>query len=84
MFPTCVRNSALSIVRQAVTISGVISPALIAAGKNVAFMSYGVFGLMIGFCGLFVVCLPETKDDALCDTMEEQEQKESGASTNGV
>ncbi|KZV51257.1 Organic cation/carnitine transporter 3 [Dorcoceras hygrometricum] len=73
LFPTCVRNSAVSMVRQAVVLAGVLSPMLVAAGKHNGLISYGVFGVTIGLCGWFVVWLPETKGRTLCDTMEEEE-----------
>ncbi|KAK6934729.1 Major facilitator, sugar transporter-like [Dillenia turbinata] len=77
LFPTCVRNSAVSMVRQGVMLGGVFSPVVVGAGrKNNGFVSYGVFGLVISFSSLFVVCLPETKGKTLCDTMDEEEQKE--------
>lgn len=75
LFPTCVRNSALSMVRQAIVFSGVVSPVLVAAGRKNAWLSYGVFGATISMCGLFVMWLPETKGRTLCDTMEEEELK---------
>ena len=75
LFPTCVRNSALSLVRQAMVLGGTISPMLVGAGREHKFLCYGVFGLAIGCSGLFVVCLPETKDGAFCDTMDEEESK---------
>ncbi|KAF5733551.1 Organic cation/carnitine transporter 3 [Tripterygium wilfordii] len=75
LFPTCVRNSAVSIARQALVLGGVFSPVLAAAGRKNGFWSYGIFGLVIGFCGLFVVFLPETKGGRLCDTMDEEEHK---------
>ena len=79
LFPTSVRSLAVAMVRQALMSSGTVSTILIAAGKTNAFLSYGVFGLLILCCGLFVVCLPETKGLSLCDTMEEQEHKEANA-----
>ncbi|KAI3466294.1 hypothetical protein Pfo_022957 [Paulownia fortunei] len=75
LFPTCVRNSAVSMVRQAVVFSGVLSPVLVAAGRKTWWLSYGVFGATILICGLFVMCLPETRGRTLCDTMEEEEFK---------
>ncbi|KAM7269521.1 hypothetical protein ACFE04_025018 [Oxalis oulophora] len=76
LFPTCVRNSAISMVRQALVLGGVISPILVAAARtNGDFWSYGVFGIAIGVCGLFVVGLPDTRDTMFCDTMEEEEYK---------
>ncbi|KAL3498618.1 hypothetical protein ACH5RR_041350 [Cinchona calisaya] len=77
LFPTCVRNSALSMVRQAVVLGGAFSPVLVAVGRNTkGLLSYGVFGVTIAVSGLFVGCLPETKGDEICDTLEEEEQKE--------
>ncbi|KAF3974834.1 hypothetical protein CMV_001880 [Castanea mollissima] len=76
LFPTCVRNSATSLVRQAVVFGGVFGPMLVAADRRDGISSYGVFGLVIGCCGLFAICLPETRGRALCDTMDEEEHKE--------
>lgn len=76
LFPTCVRNSAVSMARQALVFGGIFSPPLVAAGRKSPFMTYGVFGLVIGLSGLFACGLPETKGTALADTMEEEEEKE--------
>ncbi|XVE49920.1 hypothetical protein DITRI_Ditri01bG0120500 [Diplodiscus trichospermus] len=76
LFPTCVRNSALSMVRQALVFGGVFSPVLVAAGRKNDLLSFGVFGLVIGICGLSVLGLPETRGGTICDTMDEEEQKE--------
>lgn len=75
LFPTCVRNSAVAMVRQAIVFSGVVSPLVVAVGGENGWLSYGVFGVTIGACGLFVVWLPETRGRTLCDTMEEEELK---------
>ncbi|PON49467.1 Major facilitator, sugar transporter-like [Parasponia andersonii] len=79
LFPTCVRNSAVSMVRQALVLGGVFSPVLAAAGRGDGFLSYGVFGIVIGCSGLFVVCLPETRGITICDTMDEEEHKDKTA-----
>ncbi|XP_027368003.1 organic cation/carnitine transporter 3-like [Abrus precatorius] len=76
LFPTSIRNSALSLVRQVVAFGGVFGPLLVAAGRERKFLCYGVFGLGIGCCGIFGVCLPETKGKAFCDTVDEEESKE--------
>ncbi|XP_010537821.1 PREDICTED: organic cation/carnitine transporter 3 [Tarenaya hassleriana] len=76
LFPTCVRNSAIAMVRQALVLGGVFSPVMVAAGRDNHFWSYGLFGLAIGLFGLFVVGLPETRGSVLCDTMDEEESKE--------
>lgn len=75
LFPTCVRNSALSMARLAVVFGGALSPLLVAAGRGNTFLCYGVFGFSIGIGGMFGVFLPETKGRALCDTMDEEENK---------
>ncbi|KAL8500087.1 hypothetical protein ACS0TY_019907 [Phlomoides rotata] len=74
LFPTCVRNSAVAMVRQAIVFSGVVSPLVVAAGGENGWLPYGVFGATIGVCGLFAVWLPETRGRTLCDTMEEEEE----------
>ncbi|XP_022718155.1 organic cation/carnitine transporter 3-like [Durio zibethinus] len=76
LFPTCVRNSAISMARQALVFGGVFSPVLVAAGRKNELLSYGVFGLVIGVCGLPVLGLPETRGGTICDTMDEEEHKE--------
>ncbi|KAJ4828439.1 hypothetical protein Tsubulata_047631 [Turnera subulata] len=79
LFPTSVRNSATSIMRQALALSGVFSPALISAGKSNTLISYGVFGIVILLCSLFVLPLPETRGAALIDSVhEEEEEKRKG------
>ena len=83
LFPTCVRNSATSLVRQAIVFGGVFSPMLVAAERRDGISSYVVFGLVIGCCGLFAACLPETRGRALFDTLDEEEHKEKSA-CNGV
>ncbi|XP_073129148.1 organic cation/carnitine transporter 3-like [Henckelia pumila] len=76
LFPTCVRNFAVSMVRQTVVLSGVLNPVLVAAGKHNRLISYGVFGVTIVLCGLFVIWLPETKGRTFCDTMDEEENRD--------
>lgn len=75
LFPTCVRNSAVAMSRQALILSGIISPVLVAAGRRNEWLSYGVFGATILLCGLVVLWLPETKGRPLSDTMEDEESK---------
>ncbi|KAJ3705100.1 hypothetical protein LUZ61_008805 [Rhynchospora tenuis] len=85
LFPTCVRNSALSLIRQALVLGGVLAPMLVVRGREKKLWSFGVFGLVICCCGLFTVCLPETRGMSICDTMDEEEYKEadSKAKNNG-
>ncbi|KAJ1442434.1 MFS transporter superfamily [Sesbania bispinosa] len=83
LFPTCVRNSGLSMARLAVVFGGSFSPLLVGAGRGHKFLCYGVFGLVIGCSGVFGVFLPETKGRALCDTMDEEENKEKKIAGGG-
>lgn len=79
LFPTCVRNCATSLVRQAAIFGSIFDPILIWLGRKNELWSYGVFGIAIIPCGLLVLCLPETRGKSLCDTMEEQEWSDAGA-----
>ncbi|XLT40866.1 hypothetical protein HN873_072158 [Arachis hypogaea] len=75
LFPTCVRNSALSMARQALVLGGSISPVVVGEGRKNKFVCYGVFGLVICCSGVFGVFLPETRGRPLSDTMEDEESK---------
>ena len=77
LFPVSVRSSATSLARQAVVLGTVFDPLLTSAGRRNEFLSFGTFGLAIFLCGFFLIFLPETKGEALCITMDEQEQKDS-------
>ncbi|EOY13338.1 Organic cation/carnitine transporter 2, putative [Theobroma cacao] len=77
LFPTCVRNFATMAVGQAIVLGGVVCPVLISVAKENHFFSYGLFGCIVLFPGLFVLCLPETKGKSLYDSMEDQERNES-------
>uniref|UniRef100_A0A7N2LJG5 Uncharacterized protein n=1 Tax=Quercus lobata TaxID=97700 RepID=A0A7N2LJG5_QUELO len=76
LFPT-VRNTASTLARQAVVFGSALDPILTSAGRRNEFLSFGIFGLSILLCGFIVIVLPETKGKNLCNTMDEQEQKES-------
>ena len=78
LIPTCVRNYATSLVRQAAIFGSVFDPFLIWLGRKNE-LSYGVFGMAIIPCGLLVLCLLETRGKSLCDTMEKQEWSDAGA-----
>ncbi|CAK8561097.1 unnamed protein product [Lathyrus sativus] len=76
LFPTCVRNTTTSLVRQAIVFGCIFCPFLISAGKKNNIFSYGVFGVVIMLSNVTLLYLPETKGIVLCDTMEQQEKKE--------
>ncbi|KAJ4732149.1 Organic cation/carnitine transporter 3 [Rhynchospora pubera] len=74
LFPTTIRNTAISLVRITTLLAGVFGPVLAAQGKSSKFWSFGVFGLAIGFCGLPLAFLPETKGRDLADHIQDEEQ----------
>ncbi|CAA7024435.1 unnamed protein product [Microthlaspi erraticum] len=77
MFPTCVRNLATMMLRQALVVGGACCPIIASVGRNVPSLSFAVFGFAVSGLGLFALLLPETKGSNLCDTMEEQELLEA-------
>ncbi|WVZ01671.1 hypothetical protein V8G54_022477 [Vigna mungo] len=76
LFPTCVRNTAASVARQAVVFGCIFSPFLISAGRKNKVFSYGVFGVVIISSTLTLLGLPETRGMPLSDTMDQQQNKE--------
>ena len=74
LFPTTVRNSASTLVRQAIVLGSVFVPILTSGGKRNGFLSFGTFGLTILLCSFIAIILPETKGKNLCNTMDEQER----------
>lgn len=76
LFPTSVRNTTTSLVRQAIVFGNIFSPFLISAGRKNDVFSYGVFGVVIMLSCVTLLALPETKGQALCDTMDQQEKKD--------
>ncbi|KMT02669.1 hypothetical protein BVRB_9g203460 [Beta vulgaris subsp. vulgaris] len=82
LFPTCIRSSASSLVRQATNLGTVLDPILVLLGRGNLLYSYGVFGLAMLLCGFLVILLPETRNQVLCDTMEEQELRDKEKTVN--
>ncbi|MED6210096.1 hypothetical protein PIB30_060908 [Stylosanthes scabra] len=76
LFPTSVRNTATALVRQAMVLGAIFGPVLAFEGRKSDLLSYGVFGGVIMVCGFSVAFLPETHGTILCDTMDQQENKE--------
>uniref|UniRef100_M4FHQ1 Major facilitator superfamily (MFS) profile domain-containing protein n=1 Tax=Brassica campestris TaxID=3711 RepID=M4FHQ1_BRACM len=76
LFPTCVRNTATLMLRQALVVAGACSPIIASIGRDVPSLSFALFGLAMAGLGLFALLLPETKGSSLCDTMEAQEERD--------
>ncbi|KAL2326528.1 hypothetical protein Fmac_025586 [Flemingia macrophylla] len=82
LFPTRVRNTAVSLARQATLLGCIFSPFLISSGRKNDLFSYGVFGVVI-ICSTFaLLSLPETKGVVLSDTIDQQEKKETSLCHN--
>ncbi|CAJ1978195.1 unnamed protein product [Sphenostylis stenocarpa] len=82
LFPTSVRNTTTSLVRQAVVFGNIFSPFFVSAGRKNDIFSYGLFGVVIISSSLALLCLPETIGIALCDTMDQQEIKDKISAPN--
>ncbi|KAL5073379.1 hypothetical protein RYX36_012363 [Vicia faba] len=76
LFPTSVRNTTTSLVRQAMNFGNIFTPFLISAGRKNDIFSYGVFGVVVMLSCFTLIGLPETRGLALCDTMDQQEKKD--------
>ncbi|KAK7844776.1 organic cation/carnitine transporter 3 [Quercus suber] len=61
LYPTSVRNLTTSLARQGFAFGSVFVPILTSTGRRNEFLSLGIFGLTILFCGFFALILPETK-----------------------
>ncbi|GLJ53653.1 hypothetical protein SUGI_1144430 [Cryptomeria japonica] len=77
LFPSSVRNSAISMLRQAINAGAIVSPVIVVIGHSNTAISFGLFGIAIIISGLFVLDLPETKDRPLYDTLGNQECQET-------
>ncbi|KAL3498844.1 hypothetical protein ACH5RR_041576 [Cinchona calisaya] len=76
IFPTSTRNSALSMVWQAIVLSGAISPLVIAIAEDYnKILPHFVFGVLILILGSLVIFLPETMSGNHSITLAEQEEE---------
>lgn len=80
LFPTCIRNTAASLSRQALLFASIFVPVLVVIGRRIQLFSHLIFGVTILSCGLLVIFLPETRGRVLCDSMEEQEAQDKNRS----
>ncbi|CAA7062089.1 unnamed protein product [Microthlaspi erraticum] len=75
MFPTCVRNFATTMLRQALVLGGACCPSLLQLEEMFRRFSFAVFGTALAGLGLFVLLLPETKGSSLCDTSKHKSRE---------
>ncbi|CAK7327904.1 unnamed protein product [Dovyalis caffra] len=76
LFPTNVRNFALSQSRQSLMLGASIAPLLVAAGRLSPSLSFIIFGVLSIFSGAISLWLPETKNAPLYETLKQQEEEE--------
>ncbi|KAK6148200.1 hypothetical protein DH2020_019112 [Rehmannia glutinosa] len=76
LFPTNVRNFAVSMLRQALMLGASISPLLVVYGRLSPSLSFFVFGVLSVISGLLSLWLPETRNCPLYETLEQQEEEE--------
>lgn len=74
LFPTNVRNVAVSMLRQALMSGAALAPLLVILGRINASLSFLVFGLVGIASGFLTLCLPETRNRPLYETLEQQEE----------
>ncbi|XP_056170670.1 organic cation/carnitine transporter 1-like [Syzygium oleosum] len=77
LFPTNVRNFAVSMLRQALMLGASIAPLLVAVGRLSPSFSFLVFGSLSIFSGVLSLWLPETRNAPLYETLKQQEEEES-------
>ncbi|XP_031269033.1 organic cation/carnitine transporter 1-like [Pistacia vera] len=76
LFPTNVRNFAVSFLRQALMLGASVSPSLVVLGRLSPSLSFLIFGGFAIFSGVLSLWLPETKDAPLCETLNMQQEEE--------
>ncbi|KAI6674303.1 hypothetical protein NL676_002209 [Syzygium grande] len=82
LFPTNVRNFAVSMLRQALMLGASIAPLLVAVGRLSPSFSLLVFGSLSIFSGVLSLWLPETRNAPLYETLKQQEEEESLSCTS--
>ncbi|CAL9086997.1 unnamed protein product [Musa textilis] len=81
LFPSNVRNLAVSKLRQSPMLGAAIAPHLVSLGRlnpRISFLTFGEFSI---FGGLMTIWLPETRNAPPCETLEQQEKLSSAPIT---
>lgn len=76
LFPTNVRNFAVSMLRQAIMLGASVSPLLVVLGRLSPSLSFLVFGVLAISTGVLTIWLPETRNVPLYETLKQQEEEE--------
>ncbi|KAG4952682.1 hypothetical protein JHK82_045580 [Glycine max] len=76
LFPTNVRNFAVSMLRQAIMLGASVAPLLVVLGRLSPSLSFLVFGVFAISSGVLSIWLPETRNAPLYETLKQQEEEE--------
>ncbi|KAL2334333.1 hypothetical protein Fmac_015546 [Flemingia macrophylla] len=76
LFPTNVRNFAVSMLRQAIMLGASVAPLLVVLGRLSPSLSFLVFGGFAISSGVLSIWLPETRNAPLYETLKQQEDEE--------
>ncbi|KAL2555273.1 Organic cation/carnitine transporter 1 [Forsythia ovata] len=82
LFPTNIRNFAVSMLRQALMLGASIAPLLVVVGRLSPSFSFLVFGVLSIISGMLSLWLPETRNSPLYETLEQQEEEEKFNATS--
>ncbi|KAE8709647.1 Organic cation/carnitine transporter 1 [Hibiscus syriacus] len=76
LFPTNVRNLAVSLLQQSLMLGASLSPLLVVVGRLSPSLSFAVFGALSIVSGALSTWLPETRNAPLYETLKQQEEEE--------
>ncbi|KAK8599641.1 hypothetical protein V6N13_077553 [Hibiscus sabdariffa] len=76
LFPTNVRNFAVSLLQQSLILGASLSPLLVVVGRLSPSISFAVFGALSIVSGTLSTWLPETRNAPLYETLKQQEEEE--------
>ncbi|XVE63958.1 hypothetical protein DITRI_Ditri07aG0062400 [Diplodiscus trichospermus] len=76
LFPTNVRNFAVSLLRQALMLGASLSPLMVVIGRVSPSLSFLIFGAFSILSGILSLWLPETRNAPLYETLKQQEDEE--------
>ncbi|KAL4316554.1 hypothetical protein S245_052773 [Arachis hypogaea] len=77
LFPTNVRNFAVSMLRQTAMLGGSVAPLLVVVGRLSPSLSFIVFGVLSIASGVLSIWIPETRNAPLYETLKQQEEMEA-------
>ncbi|KAE8709646.1 Organic cation/carnitine transporter 1 [Hibiscus syriacus] len=77
LFPTNVRNFAVSQLQQSYMLGASLSPLLVVVGRLSSTISFTVFGALSILSGMLSIWLPETRNAPLYETLKQQEENEN-------